>query len=337
MPDKKFNPPADQTFYDLISYLRVLLVLVLFAFGPQATSTEERFKAVADIVFSDPYDELPHYPVTKQMFGPSGDDRNNALRTAARRTLTTDQDLIEFPAGQKLFQPNGICYVGRWNIHASTPYTGVFARDTSIPAIVRISVMLGDVERGTRRTLGMGVKLFPPNTDSHDHSYNLLVMDSISGSTRDHVLHAVLDNHPDYGGLPSPKVIGIALRIRRDLNTVDKALSPAGPMLRYRSVSHLAAAGLPAATEPRAPHWVRLRVTPETPAIDAADFREELALKNYANGQLEYRIEFAAHTTAGKTSAKWVRAGVLRLTADIVSASCDRRLHFAHPKLNQLP
>ena len=85
------------------------------------------------------------------------------------------------------------------------------------------------------------------------HSYNLLVMDNISGSTRDHVLHAVLDNHPDLGGLPRLGVISTALRIRSDLNSVDKALSLAGPALRYRALSHLGTAGLAAATEPNAP------------------------------------------------------------------------------------
>ena len=78
-------------------------------------------------------------------------------------------------------------------------------------------------------------------------------------------------------------------------------------------------------------------MAPETPDVDAADFREELALKNYLGGQLNYDIEVAAFAPAGKGAANWVRAGVLRLTDDVVSASCDRRLHFAHPRLNHPP
>jgi hypothetical protein len=64
------------------------------------------------------------------------------------------------------FNPIGICYSGRWEINARTTFTGVFANDTSMLAIVRISVMLSDVKRGARRTLGMGIKLFPPNAGS---------------------------------------------------------------------------------------------------------------------------------------------------------------------------
>ena len=153
----------------------------------------------------------------------------------------------------------GICYVGRWGNSRFTQYTGVFADGTKIPAIVRISVMLGDVERGSRRTLGMGVKVFPPRGGAENRSYNLLVMDSNFRTTGDHTARAVLDNHPDYGGLPNLGVIGTALRIRRDPNAVDKALSPAGPGLAlswgqpscgcwnsFRHDSSLAALGAPA-------------------------------------------------------------------------------------------
>ncbi len=337
MQPNKFTRCVDTALFNSTWSLVTLYVFAITAFTAPASIAENQFESVRKIVFSDPYDQLPHYPVTKRLFGPAGDNPHNALRAAAVRTLTSDQDLAEFPAGQKLFQPNGICYAGRWAIHAATRYTGLFGIGTNVPAIVRISVMLGDTERGARRTLGMGVKLFPPSSDAENHGYNLLVMDNISGSTRAHTSHAVLDNHPEYGGLPSLGVIGTALRIRRDMNAVDKALSPAGPNLRYRSVSHLAAIGVTPGAVTNSPHWVRLRVAPETPDVDAVDFREELALKNYFDGRLTYDIELAAFDTAGKTRANWTRAGILRLTEDVVSESCDQRLHFGHPRLDQPP
>ena len=294
------------------------------------------FRTVEAAVFSDPYPTLPVYSVSKRLFGIGGDSAENALRAAARRTLSDNVDLFEFKLAQKLFQPNGICYVGQWRMVETTSYSGLLAGDTVVPAIVRISVMLGEVHRGSKRTLGMAVKLFAGGDYAHHaRSLNILLMDAIAGSRRSHVSQATLDNNPDYGGLPRLGDIPTALRIRSDLNAADRELSPGGPNLRYRGLAHLAQAAPVAGAPLRAPHWLRLKVAAGTPRIDAADFRDELALKHYPGRRLVYVIDAADAASGGKSAARWQRIGELELIRDTVSASCDRRLHFAHPRLER--
>ena len=85
------------------------------------------FRSVEAAVFSDPYSTMPVYPVSKRLFGIAGDSAENALRSAARRTLSDDADLFELKLAQKLFQPNGICYAGQWRTVETTSYSGLLA------------------------------------------------------------------------------------------------------------------------------------------------------------------------------------------------------------------
>ncbi len=316
------------------AWLVVLSVMQFLLPAADSSAGDLGYAAVKAAVFSDPYAARPQYTVTARLFGPGGDDPANALRAAAARTLTSDADLVDFAHGQKLFQPNGICYAANWQIDADSPFSGVFAATTRLAAIVRISVMLGEVRRGARRTLGMGIKLFV-DASGGERSVDVLVMDAIAGSSRAHVAAARLDNAPDYGGLPPLGSWGTALRIRRDLETVDGKLSSAGPNLRYRSLDHLAAAGLSGAATPRAPHWIRLSTAPGTAAVEAEDFRDELALRHYPGNRLVYRIEAAAYAEGGKSAAEWQQLGQLELVEDVVSYSCDARVHFSHPRLDR--
>ena len=150
----------------------------------------------------------------------------------------------------------------------------------------------------------------------------------MGGRRVDHVLDAVVDNEPALGGLPPLVRIPTLLRIRRDLRDADAEVHGGGGSIRYRSVTPLAAV---ASTSPRAPHWVRLRVPAAHARVDADDFRDELNLARYPDSRIAYRIEVADAATGGKQQAQWRVIGQLLLTASVVSASCDTRLHFPHP------
>lgn len=292
------------------------------------------FRDVREAVFRDPYAELPVYPVERDLLGPGGDREANRLRRAARRTLTLHDDLFDFPLGRKLLQANGICFAGRWRVDRPSPYSGLFARDAEALAIARASVALGEPRRGARRSFSLAVKLFPTR-DPADvvPTANLLLTDSIAGTLHPHFLDAVLDNEPDLGGLPSLGQLPLALRIRADLAAADGALSPGGGDPFYRPVDAPAAAGIGENDIARAPHWVRMRVAKGTPRVDAADFREELAVARYSGAVLTWVVEAAAEHPRGKAHAQWQRLGTLALTESVVSHGCDARLHFAHPRL----
>lgn len=304
----------------------VVLALMISSWATMAESDSASFDRVRAAVFSDPYDTLPQYGVDAALFGESGDGPGNALRRAASRTLESRADLIDFPRGQKLFQPNGICFSGSWHIEGESQYTGLFASGTQVPAIVRASVMLGGTRRADRRAFALAVKLFPPE---EAHTVNVLVMESMAGRRLDHVTDAVLDNHPSLGGVPPLTSLGTLLRIRADLRAADQAHDGDGD-IRYRTLHRPAAIGT-VARDVTAPHWIRLSVPATVARVAADDFRRELDTGRYARDELHYTIEVAERHPGGKRKAAWASIGRLVLQESVTSATCDRRLHFGHP------
>lgn len=303
-------------------------MLLLAALLPVACAASW-YEEVRAAVFADPYTTLPRYRVERARFGTGGDVSGNHLYQAARRTLTQPGDLLEFETGQKLFQPNGICFDGRWEMDAGSPYTGSLGADTSVPAIVRASVMLDGTRRADKRAFGLAVKLFVPADAEPRRTVNLLVMESMGGRYLDHVTEAVLDNEPRLGGLPPWRSLATVLRIRRDLERARRDTGDPRPSIRYQPIAGLAATPKGAGATTRAPHWLRLRVSPGTVAVEADDFRDELNLAGYPGGRLTYLVE-AAEAAPRKREARWMRLGRLTLLASVVSATCDRRLHFSH-------
>ena len=161
------------------------------------------FESLRAALLSDPYSEVPTYEVGRHLFGPKGDKEDNRLRQAATRTLTVPDDLIEFPQGQKIFQPNGICFTGRWRITEPSSYSGYFAQGSEALVVVRASVSLGNTRAGKRRAFAIAGKLFPTTDPTRVvRTANFFVMDSLVGTKEAHFTNAVLDNHPTAKGLP---------------------------------------------------------------------------------------------------------------------------------------
>ena len=63
------------------------------------------FAAVSAAVFDRPYAKLPTSEVEASALGPEGDDTDNRLRRAARRTLTVQDDLFAFQMVASCFKP----------------------------------------------------------------------------------------------------------------------------------------------------------------------------------------------------------------------------------------
>ncbi|MEM7540022.1 MAG: hypothetical protein AAF384_00395 [Pseudomonadota bacterium] len=303
--------------------------LALARAAEQGTSYTEVYRAV----FAEAYSRLPQYAVDLALLGKAGDSTANHFREAARRTLRSTVDLFDFPAGQKLLQPNGICFAGIWQIDASSPFSGLLSAGTRLRAIVRASVSLSETEAPARRAFGLAIKIFPAATErTQVASANFFVMDTIAGSSRNHVLDAVLDNEPPLGGLPEFRMLGLALRIRSDLQAADREVSgPHGGDYGFRPVAHLANVN-ESQEIGRAPHWLRLSARSALPRINAKDFRDELRVENYPDNRIVYRVD-AAEEASSKSRATWRTIGELTLSESITSPVCDQRLHFAHPQL----
>lgn len=74
-----------------------------------------------------------------------------------------------------------------------------------------------------------------------------------------------------------------------------------------------------------------LKASSDVPIIDKEDFRDELDVAHYPNG-IVFDI-YVSDVTHKSNEDGWKRIGLIHLDDSMVSYGCDRRLHFAHPKL----
>jgi hypothetical protein len=313
-----------------ISFTISFGVALLHAPGLPAYSGSS-FTDIESIVFNQAYPSLPQYQVNKRFFGDAGKPAENHLAQAARRSLTLEDDIHEFPQGQKLLQANGICFAGKWIIEQSSAYTGQFRFPVNSLVIARASVSLGGTRQKDKRAFGMALKIFPvENPDETVRTLNAFVMHSMSGTRTRHVLDLVLDNEPPLGGLPPLSQIATALRLQKDLEKADEAISEGDPDIGFRPVEHLA---VDQDSETVAPRWLRLKAPENMPRIDKDDFRDELRVEHYPGNELVWLIDVAADTGRGKKQAEWLTIGKLVFNRSITSPACDQRLHFKHPPL----
>ncbi|MBT7951271.1 MAG: hypothetical protein HN764_06595 [Gammaproteobacteria bacterium] len=312
-----------------------LIIFILLFPGSAYPYSGNSWNAVYDAVFDEPYTSLPQFKVDDSFFGPANDDEENALKYAAKRTLSIKDDLYEFPQGRKLLQANGICFAGHWIINRESDYTGVLSKGSHYPLIARASVSLSGTKYTDKRAFGMAIKIFPAQSQSEIvQTLNVFVMETMAGKRRQYFLQAIMDNAPTIGGLPGFGDWSLALRLQKDLKAADKELSPLGPNIAYRSIRHLAKINDAVDNNVVSPKWLRLRVTADTPLSLEDDFRNELSLESFPNQELIWEIEVADDHKKGKSNANWKRLGKILIEESVVSKACDDRLHFAHPLLD---
>lgn len=161
------------------------------------------------------------------------------------------------------------------------------------------------------------------NPDEQITTANFFTVDVLMGTYENHVLRAKTTNQPDVGFDWS--LIGLGLRIASALKTADE--DPG-----FRPLTQLAAVGSP--STPRQPRWIR--ISPDHQILQNAqdDFRNEVLQGIRDNKTLRYFIEVSDTSHDRSDDSAWTRIGEINLNQALVSYGCDRRLHFAHPRLH---
>jgi hypothetical protein len=316
------------------SLQRLLLVFVLLslaALAPRPAHAQayvgSSFDQVWDQVASDPYAELPHAKVTLASFYGFLVDH---LLAASRRTLADHRDLL--PYFQKLLHPNGICFAGEWQITEANPYTGYFRPGSRGLIVVRASTALTETERGQYRAFGFAGKIFPTlDPDRVVKTANFFTIENLGGTLRDYFLDA--ENTNDIINVaPTPVVVanaGVAAAVTADFNLADPHFDPT--LVALRQLYPIAELGERDPSAARAPTWMMITGSADVPRYLADDFRDELRVANYPGG---LRFDILVSDQGTRVGPKvWTRIGTITLAEDALSASCDHRLHFTHPRM----
>lgn len=312
-----------------------LLLLLAFAHNSYAAQPSS-FNEIRGRMYETPLTTLPQHPglktwdVISSLMGSEDNPNAHGLIVRSRVTLVDTAD--ERTPEPKWLHPRGACAEARWVITEDSPYTGLFAQGTDVPAIVRISSGTGDSEYSDSpdykgRILGMAIKLYP--TDSKTHkvlSRNIVTLDQygFESSTRKHTFWENDNATPVYftNVAPAKSALGKFLSAffdrfdnpnwARPLYQVARANFGGGELIEYRT-----------------PYEVRYQIQPKL--IDKklktyGDFRSELVdLKN-----VDMDIILQSHNGKDVIAKK---IGVLKFGSFVVSDYCDLKLHFHHSSI----
>ncbi len=267
-------------------------------------------------------DKLPHYKVSSRKFFErvSGKKVNLLARDSIR---TVSEQFDYYDRIEKLLHPNGICLSGTWEITEPSEYTGYFSQGKKGLMIGRASTALTNTRAGRNRGFGFAGKLYPTmDPDEVHHTANFFLIDVLFGTRAKHYMDVSLTSQPKTGfdffnlftGLLAAKALFKADR--------DPQLRPLYP------ISEL---GTTEGDTIVTPKWMMIKAATET-RVDEKDFRLELDAAKYPEG-VNFDIYVSDKTNNSSKLDQWTRLGQISLNQSITSYGCDRRLHFAHPKI----
>lgn len=266
-------------------------------------------------------DKLPQYQVNSRSVFEFG---SAALEKDAKRTLTDKSDYLDrLP---KLLHPNGVCILGRWQMYKDSPYTGAFAANTENLFIGRVSVAMQETTSDSDRGFGFAGKLFPTLSENEPvATENLFTVDVLMGTNIKRFLDTATTNEPETGF--NLWLLKLGAQIASALSTADE--NPG-----FRPVKNVAQMGLTSGSVVNHPNWVRLSAAKNMKKNNQRDFRSEiLQAVQENNNDLIFYVDASSTTKDRNSNTGWKRIGEIRVSQAIVSYGCDRRLHFAHPKL----
>lgn len=314
--------------------MKYLLLTSLLTFSLTAMS-ESSFNEVREVVFgvnpqtansniqtemkSYEQNRLPHYEVTSENFIVNGVNR---LLERATNTLKDTDDY--YPRLEKMLHSNGACFTGVWTMTEENAYSGFFKKGSTGLIIGRASTALSETERGDPRGFGFAGKIFPTmDPNKKVKTANFFLIDVLMGKQRDRYLDTKMTNEPSTGFRPS--VIAMGLKI---LSVFKKVDSNPG----YRPVYPIAELGVSFEEKIHTPKFMMIKADEKINRNDDIDFRDELNIaKNHTSG-LKFNI-LVNDKTSDQNASEWKKVGSIKLNESINSYGCDRRLHFAHPKM----
>ena len=269
-------------------------------------------------------DELKELPQTEVSFFKLSSNEEETLLKDSLRTLNDHRDIIE--PFEKLAHPNGICFKGIWEIDTQNRYGGYFKEGSKALIIARASSAMSNTKSGEVRSFGFAGKLFSTlDADKIDsqNSANFFLIDDLGGTDAPNYTDVVLINEPPISmNFEVIKNLLYALKVSNIFSKADKHPS-------IRQLYEISFLGEGESENIITPKWMKIEAedTQKT-EVKEQDFRDELKIKE--GEKLIFNI-FVASRLIDKNK-DWQMIGTITLESSIVSNSCDKRLHFHHPK-----
>lgn len=283
-------------------------------------STQNSFQEVWHQITSDPYASFPQDTVAYRKLSTW---KKNIILEDSKRTLEEHADILT--PFEKLAHPNGICLKGIWKIHTENPYSGYFKKDSKALIIVRASTAMSNTHRGEIRAFGFAGKLFPslnPQKINKENTANFFLIDDLGGTDAEHYTDVTLSNEP------STTITSALLKNLLYGLKIASAFAKSDKHPGIRQQYEISELGEKKSTHIITPKWMKVEAKAGQ-TVDASDFRDELHIT--PKKKLVFIVSVASEKN--KQGKKvWQSIGTITLDASIVSASCDHRLHFHHPK-----
>ena len=329
-------------------------------YGDQGMVAEDReyegsrYSEVREAIFANPYrsgpagqgpGELPMF-ISRIKNAWAGLFRGqNIFRQASARVLDSRADLRWGKDGKgyrRIIAPNGICVTGEWEITEDNPFTGYFKKGSKGLIIGRVSSDGNETKRGQRRSISLGMKIYPTMTKGHKKPLipaSVIIQEDLGGMKTAYMNDAMLMNAPSIHAYRRGIFVLIMLRANSIFKKLDKVPGS-------RQNADVAELGKPADEQTKAPLHMKIEMTPGQRKIegDKLDFRDEIYQHIYVDGSdeptgvMEWDISVADYGREtglpGITTQHvhdWKRIGKLRFTEAVASYNGDHVIHFHHP------
>jgi hypothetical protein len=328
--------------------------------GQQETTDEDRaykgsrYAEVRDALYANPYREgssgqtpgpLPMFRSTIRNAWRGTIHGHKFLKEASARTIDTRSDLRWGKDGKgfrRILAPNGICVLGSWEITADTPYTGYFQKGSKGLTIGRISSDGNETMRGQRRSISLGMKIYPTTDPNHPTPLipaSVIAQEDLGGMRTDFMNDAELVNVPSVHSYRRGIYLLVMLRAGTYFLGLDKVAD-------VRQMHEVAELGKPAGVPTRCPEHMMLKMATGQRRIEGQrlDFRDEVYAHLFKpgdqqpTGAMTYdilvsgkgkRIGFPGFRRV--TVSDWQRIGTMQFTEAVASYNGDHVIHFHHP------
>jgi hypothetical protein len=267
------------------------------------------------------------------------------MKEASARTLDTRSDLRWGADGKgfrRLLSPNAICVLGTWEITTDNPYTGYFKKGARGLTIGRISSDGNETRRGQRRSISLGMKVYPTTDPDHPTPLipaSVIIQEDLGGMHTDFMNDAELVNMPSVHSYRRGIYLLVMLRAATYFLGLDKVAD-------VRQLHELAELGKPADVPTRCPDHMMLKMATGQRRIEGKelDFRDEIYAHLFNSGDQDptgamvYDIFVSDNSKRvglpglrRVTVKDWQRIGTLRFTEAVASYNGDHVIHFHHP------